>query len=109
MTAERVAENFVDAGMLAAEVGVLPEAARSLAERLVAEGHGDALAEITAAFWSANVARLAHRDRWRAYGAARATFDPSHREPPPPPTKPVEPPPPPPDDPPPPPSDRTAL
>lgn len=78
-------DSFVDAGMLAREVGVLPRAAGELAAQLLAEGHGQALAEITAAFWSANSARLAHRDRWAAY---EASLDKTGQEPPPPPPPP---------------------
>lgn len=99
---DKVASVFVDAGMAAQEVGTLTTAATTLADRLIAEGHADAVAELTAAFWAANDARLARRDRWDAHGTAyRAALDPGESEPPPPP-----PPPPPPDDPPPPPSDR---
>lgn len=80
--ATRAVDVFVDAGMLAAETGVLPDAGRTLAQRLIAEGHGDILADLTAAFWQANDARLARRDRWDAH---RSALDPGEKEPPPPP------------------------
>lgn len=78
---------FVDAGLACARTGTARAAAGSLADRLIAEGHGEALAEMVAAFWSANDARLALRDRWNAH---RAALDPGQKEPPPPPPPPTE-------------------
>jgi hypothetical protein len=91
---ERAVGGFVDAGILAIETGVARQAATTLADRLIAEGHGDALAEITAAFWTANAARLALRDRWAAHARERSALDPGQMEPPPPPPPPTEDPPP---------------
>lgn len=91
-TKQRIVDAFADVGHAAREAGVLSDAATTFADQLVAEGHTEALGEITAAFWSANAARLARRDRWKVATVIRAGLDPGEQEPPPPPpTKPVDP------------------